>query len=63
MPTTDKTYDKGRLISEAYGFLGVPSYVATGALIDAPDELTVAEAKELVSSWLGREINQEAEEG
>lgn len=56
MSDKDKTYDKERIIAESRGFLGVPSHVAAGALIDAPKKLSVQEAKDLVRTWLGREV-------
>jgi hypothetical protein len=54
----EKTYTKERLIEESQGFLGVPRHVAAGALRNAPKDMAVSHAKDLVRSWKSREIGQ-----
>jgi hypothetical protein len=56
------TYTTERLIAEAPDFLGCEPHVAAGALYDAPKEMTKADAKAAVKSWLKREITPPEEE-
>ncbi len=61
-PETDSeplTVPTADLIAEANAWLGVPNYVAAGALLDAPEELNPEAAKALVAEFLNRPLNQE----
>ncbi|MGH0052963.1 MAG: hypothetical protein ACQ5SW_06205 [Sphaerochaetaceae bacterium] len=53
---TKVKFPKEKLITEAVKAFEVQPYVAAGAFVDAPAEMTMAEAKKLIDSFQKREV-------
>jgi hypothetical protein len=54
----EQTFPIAQLIADAYDLLGYEPYQAAGGLYGQEDELSISQAKSLISEWLSTPLKE-----